>query len=93
MYWLLYDISNNKRRNKLAQLCKDFGLIRIQKSCFLGDIDEKLLVSFCRKMDSLLEPEDDVCMIPVTDKDVSETMIWGETNVEAAVETEEICFI
>ncbi len=35
---LLYDISNDRIRNKVAQICLDYGLGRIQYSAFLGDI-------------------------------------------------------
>lgn len=35
-----YDIKNNKRRQKVSSICKNFGLYPIQKSVFLGIIDE-----------------------------------------------------
>ncbi|MGQ9788845.1 MAG: CRISPR-associated endonuclease Cas2 [Candidatus Hadarchaeaceae archaeon] len=34
----IYDITDNRFRNRVARKCKDFGLKRIQKSCFAGDM-------------------------------------------------------
>lgn len=34
----VYDISNDRVRNKVSQLCQDYGLKRIQYSAFLGDL-------------------------------------------------------
>jgi len=33
---VIYDITPDEIRYKIASICKDFGLIRIQKSAFLG---------------------------------------------------------
>jgi CRISPR-associated protein Cas2 len=41
---VIYDISDDNLRNAISEVCKNFGLSRIQKSAFLGD-----LVSSARK--------------------------------------------
>ncbi len=33
---VIYDIADDNLRNKVSEVCKDFGLMRIQKSAFLG---------------------------------------------------------
>jgi CRISPR-associated protein Cas2 len=38
LVWLIYDIAENKPRNKIAKACKQAGLIRVQKSVFLGKL-------------------------------------------------------
>jgi len=35
---VIYDITDDGIRNKVAKTCKIFGLCRIQKSAFLGDL-------------------------------------------------------
>ena len=40
-YLVIYDISENSKRTKLADKLKDYGLIRIQKSVFIGELTEK----------------------------------------------------
>jgi len=42
MYTLvIYDITDDALRLKVAEVCKGFGLVRIQKSAFLGKIDSQ----------------------------------------------------
>jgi CRISPR-associated protein Cas2 len=41
---VIYDISDDNLSNAISEVCKNFGLSRIQKSAFLGD-----LVSSARK--------------------------------------------
>ena len=36
---VIFDIPSNKIRNKIGEACKDYGLSRIQKSSFLGDLN------------------------------------------------------
>ena len=33
---VIYDITDDNLRNRVSEVCKDFGLMRIQKSAFLG---------------------------------------------------------
>lgn len=35
---VVYDISNDAARTKIADLCLDYGLSRIQYSAFVGDL-------------------------------------------------------
>lgn len=39
---IIYDIANDKERGRIADICLDYGLERIQKSSFLGDLNKKL---------------------------------------------------
>jgi len=36
--WVIYDIAKDKTRTKIAKRCLDFGLYRVQRSVFLGDL-------------------------------------------------------
>jgi len=36
LMWVIYDISDDRVRNKIAKECKKYGLERVQKSVFLG---------------------------------------------------------
>lgn len=92
MYWLLYDISDNRRRNKLARLCLDCGLRRVQKSCFYGSVDRVRVKQLQQSLNQLLLPEDHVCLIPVSQKTVSSTMIWGHEN-DRQPDLDMICFV
>jgi CRISPR-associated protein Cas2 len=38
LYWVIYDITGNALRGKVAARCKNYGLRRVQKSAFLGPL-------------------------------------------------------
>jgi CRISPR-associated protein Cas2 len=66
LVWLVYDISNDKVRTKLAKVAKQKGLSRVQKSVFLGtlnhtEIDELALM--CQ--DAIDEENDSVYIFPM----------------------------
>lgn len=42
--WVIYDISKNKQRKKVAQMCALLGLYRVQKSVFLGERPKKKML-------------------------------------------------
>lgn len=35
---VIYDISDDNLRNAVSEVCKDFGLLRIQRSAFIGNL-------------------------------------------------------
>lgn len=41
-YWIIYDISKNTARSKVAKRCRQAGLRRVQKSVFLGRLKTKV---------------------------------------------------
>ncbi len=77
--WVVYDISNDKTRTKVAKRCLDFGLYRVQKSVFLGDlppnrVDEILLFS-----KELLDLETDAVFIfPMCREDFDKVRVVGQ---------------
>jgi len=58
MYILLvYDISNDRRRSKIADACLDFGLDRIQLSAFLGQLTRTHQEELMLKLENILGDE------------------------------------
>lgn len=92
-YWLLYDIVQDKKRLKLIQICKDYGLYRIQKSCFFGNMDGNQRKRMEKKISDLLDMEDQVCLIPVDKKQLAETTVWGAGGDRLKEEDEQLCFV
>lgn len=55
MYTLvIYDIADDTLRLKVAEACKEFGLVRIQKSAFLGRIDSQKRKNLKHKLKEIL---------------------------------------
>lgn len=58
MYLLLiYDITSDKVRGKVATACEDYGLDRIQYSAFSGELNRNLQEELMLKIDKLLDEE------------------------------------
>ena len=77
--WVIYDISDDKARNKIAKACKNRGLYRVQKSSFLGvlnnnQIDEIELV--CR--DIMDKETDSVYIFPMCQDDFKKVKLLGQ---------------
>jgi CRISPR-associated protein Cas2 len=77
--WVVYDIAKDRTRNRVARRCLDFGLYRVQKSVFLGDLAanrvEEILL-FSREM---LELEtDSVYIFPMCREDFDRVRIVGQ---------------
>lgn len=67
---LIYDIPNDRVRSKVADLCLDYGLERIQYSAFLGELkrthQEELLMRIQKRLG---KQAGDVRLVPMCDKD------------------------
>ena len=82
---VIYDIPNDRLRNKVADICLDYGLDRIQFSAFLGNLSrnhqEELMLKVEQRMD---DNPGNIQLIPICAKDWGERMTY---EVEADEET------
>jgi CRISPR-associated protein Cas2 len=51
---VVYDVSSNKKRGKISEACLDYGLERIQKSAFLGELSRNHSEELYAKMKHIL---------------------------------------
>ncbi len=66
MVWIIYDIVENDIRNKIARLCLDSGLYRIQKSVFLGNLDIDKRNSLALQCENIIDTDvDSVHIFPM----------------------------
>jgi CRISPR-associated protein Cas2 len=54
---LIYDITNDRIRTKVAMTCEDYGLDRIQFSAFYGRLNRNLQEELMMKIKKLLGKE------------------------------------
>lgn len=77
--WVMYDIVNDKARTKVAKLCKQAGLYRVQYSVFLGKIEHNrmdgLQLAIKEQID---EQTDKVYMFPMSKKELKQTVQMGQ---------------
>ncbi|QTA93735.1 CRISPR-associated endonuclease Cas2 [Desulfonema magnum] len=79
LVWIIYDISENKVRNKVAKACKQYGLIRVQKSVFLGRLESNRFDELGEKCLSLInEKTDSVYLFPFCQDDFRRIKVMGQ---------------
>ncbi len=73
-YLLIYDITDDRARTKVADLCLDYGLRRIQYSAFLGDLPRTLQEELLLKIGRVLRGKAaDVRLIPLCERDLAQS--------------------
>lgn len=79
LIWAIYDITENKIRTKIANLCKGYGLYRVQKSVFLGTLNRNHLDELALKSEeSIEEKTDSVYIFPMCDEDFKRVKLLGQ---------------
>ena len=54
---LIYDIESDRKRTKIAETCKDYGLDRIQYSAFVGQLSRNYAEELMLEIDAILDSE------------------------------------
>ncbi len=77
--WVIYDIAKDRTRTKIAKRCLDFGLYRVQKSVFLGDIEPNRVNEIILASTELMNLEtDSVYVFPMCQEDFDRVRIVGQ---------------
>jgi len=76
---LIYDISDDRIRTKIASICEDYGLDRIQFSAFYGRLSRTLQEELMLRVTDLLGDEPGrVQLIPISATEWSKRLEVGE---------------
>jgi len=76
--WVIYDVSDDKIRGKIAKFCKEYGLYRVQKSAFLGDLNKNTKDELLLKCKEITDEEtDSVYIFPMCDDDFKKVKMIG----------------
>lgn len=77
--WVLYDIKKNKPRGKVAKKCKLAGLYRVQKSVFLGTLEDNEKDTLQLEVNELIDEEtDSVYIFPMSKNELRQTALLGQ---------------
>ncbi len=77
--WVLYDIKKDKPRSKVAKICKQSGLYRVQKSVFLGSVEANEKDTLELAVEELIDPEtDSVYIFPMSKNELRMTALLGQ---------------
>lgn len=64
-YCIAYDISNDRLRVRVVKLLKKAGLVRLQKSVFIGLSPPQMISDLKKEVSTLLFKTDKFCVIPL----------------------------
>jgi len=79
MVWVVYDISENKIRTKIARICLNKGLYRVQKSVFLGDLNANERDSLSLECEHVIDPAiDSVYVFPMDEDSFKKVKLLGQ---------------
>ena len=86
---VVYDISDDRARSKVADACLDYGLDRIQFSAFVGDLartyQEELLLKIKKQLGGRAG---NVQLFPICEKDWRMRLLIEQKGKEKKAETE-----
>lgn len=81
---VLYDVEEDRIRTKLADLCLDYGLARIQFSAFLGKINRNRRQELCLRIQALIGSKSArVRIVPVMEDALREMWVMDQYRVDA----------
>lgn len=76
--WIVYDITKDKTRNKVAKICKNYGLYRVQKSAFLGELNKNQIDEIIISIKEIADIEkDSIYIFPMCNSDFENVKIIG----------------
>jgi len=79
LLWVIYDISSDSARKKMADSCESYGLYRVQYSAFLGDVNQNQMDELQLKAKELInEKSDAVYLFPMCEEDFKKVALVGQ---------------
>ena len=67
---IIYDISDNKVRNNIVRIAREYGLYRVQKSVFFGNINNNKMDEIILESKKVINFQaDSVYIFPMCEKD------------------------
>ncbi|SHJ31561.1 CRISPR-associated protein, Cas2 family [Tangfeifania diversioriginum] len=77
--WVIYDIQKTKPRTKIAKACQQAGLYRVQKSVFLGSLDENQKDTLHLQIEEWIDTENDsVYIFPMSKNELKQSALLGQ---------------
>jgi len=79
LLWVIYDIADTKKRTKIAKSCKNYGLYRVQKSAFLGNLNRNEIDELSLRCEDIMDKDmDSVYIFPMCEEDFKKVKLLGQ---------------
>lgn len=77
--WVMYDVKKDKARNKIAKICKQTGLYRVQLSVFLGTIEQNEKDALGLQIEQLIDPDNDrIYIFTMNKQELQQCVLLGQ---------------
>ena len=78
--WVLYDITNDRARTRVAKFCRQAGLYRVQYSAFLGTLENaNELDELQLRIEAEIDPDvDKVYLFPMNKAQLNRAVLLGQ---------------
>jgi CRISPR-associated protein Cas2 len=83
LYFIMYDIENNKVRTSIAKYLEENGCLRVQKSIFFAESERKVfnkIHSDLKHIQELYDNNDSIFLVPVSTDQVRAMKIIGQST-------------
>ena len=79
LLWVIYDIVDTRKRTKIAKVCKNYGLYRVQKSTFLGNLNRNEIDELSLRCGDIMDKDvDSVYIFPMCEEDFKRVKLLGQ---------------
>jgi len=77
--WVMYDISDDKVRSSISKICLDEGMYRVQKSIFLGELDNNIVDELKLRFEDMIDENvDSVYLLPTSKDELNSAGLLGQ---------------
>jgi len=91
LLWVIYDIVDTNKRTKIAKICKGYGLYRVQKSAFLGNLNRNEIDELSLRCEDIMDKnKDSLYIFPMCDEDFKKVKLLGQAFDKKLVSDEVI---
>jgi CRISPR-associated protein Cas2 len=89
-YCVTYDIRNDRLRRRTARWCKQAGLLRLQRSVFVGTALKRLIEDLETQVRAEMRPDDRLCILPLSNEAWNRMQLFGEALPKDQLDRSEV---
>ncbi len=92
--WVMYDIGENKARNKIVKICEQAGIYRVQYSVWLGEMNKSKRREVQTQIEDLIDHDvDKVYIFPMCREDFKSCVLLGQAFDKKLITNEVIALM
>ncbi|MDX8337289.1 CRISPR-associated endonuclease Cas2 [Candidatus Cetobacterium colombiensis] len=83
----MYDITENKIRNRFIKFLRNLGCLRVQKSVFLGEVSEIVLETIEYEISNIIDlASDSIYIFPISKREYRDSIFMDKRQIQNILE-------